>query len=54
MYIQTLNDFLDEGENIQFSVMEYMLRDEENKFLLAIKDYIKNNFNDFKEYEKGL
>ena len=34
--------------------MEYMYKDQDNLFLLAIKDYIKDNFNDFKEYEKGL
>ena len=46
-YIITLIDFLDEGDNIQQSVMDYMYQDKENIFLLSIKDYIQNNFNDF-------
>ena len=53
-YIITLIDFLDEGDNIQQSVMDYMYQDKENIFLLSIKDYIQNNFNDFIEYENGL
>lgn len=31
-----------------------MLEDKENIFLLSIHDFISTNFNDFKEYEKGL
>jgi len=53
-YIITLIDFLDEGDNIQQSVMDYMYLDKNNIFLLSIKDYIQNNFNDFIEYENGL
>ena len=53
-YIIALVDFLDEGEQVQASLMQFMLADKENNFICAIYSYIQINFNDFKEYEKGL
>ena len=34
--------------------MDYMLDDYENKLIGALYQYINSNYNDFKEYEKGL
>lgn len=53
-YIIALVDFLDEGQQVQASLMEFMLNDKENNFICSIHSYIQINFNDFKEYEKGL
>lgn len=53
-YIIALVDFLDEGEQIQQSLMKFMLNDKENNFVCSIYSFIQINFNDFKEYEKSL
>ena len=49
-----LHDFLDEGIEIQSSLLEFLHRDKNNTFLLSVYNFIKSNFNDFIEYEKGL
>ena len=53
-YIITLVDFLDEGEEIQESLLNFMQNDRENQFLKSIYDFITRNFHDFIEYENGL
>lgn len=53
-YIIALVDFLEEGEMVQQSLMNFCLNDKENRFLNMIYGYILKNFNDFKDYEKGL
>ena len=48
-------DYLDETDiDIQNSLNNYLKSDYENGFLLSLYEFIKTNFNDFKDYEKGI
>lgn len=54
-YISGLIDFMDEANsNIQRAFYKYLENDEENKFILKIRDYILNNFNDFKDFDHSI
>ena len=46
--------FLGEGLKVQENIKKYLFQDTDNLFIKSLHDYIDNNFNDFKEYEKGM
>ena len=46
-YVLGLIDFMDEvNENIQKSFYKYLEKDNENKFINKMKDFIQENFSD--------
>lgn len=54
-YILGLVDFMDEvNENIQKSFFDYLTKDQENKFIIKMRNFILESFLDFRDYEKSL